>query len=401
MSRKNEGKAAGGKKAGRTGLLENGMIWFGAGISIAEIITGTYFAPLGFGKGLAAIFLGHLIGCSLLFAAGFIGGKSRRSAMDTVKMSFGLKGSILFAALNVIQLIGWTSIMIYDGALAADGVFGGLSWLWAPLIGLLIIVWLLIGLKNLGKLNAAAMTGLFALTAALSYIIFSRSSGQSAGPAYEPLSFGAALELSIAMPLSWLPLISDYTCEAEKPLKASLVSASVYGLVSCWMYMIGMGSAILTGESDIAQIMLKSGLGAGALIIVILSTVTTTFLDAYSAGMSAESIHPKFDAKKFAIAVTLFGTAAALLFPMDNISNFLYFIGSVFAPMIAILTVDFFILKKDRSGQALDLMNLLIWLMGFGFYRLMMHYDTPCGSTILSMAVTVLLSLLLHFIRGS
>lgn len=50
----------------RTSLWENGLIWFGAGVSIAEILTGTYLAPLGFGKGLAAILLGHFIGCFML-----------------------------------------------------------------------------------------------------------------------------------------------------------------------------------------------------------------------------------------------------------------------------------------------------------------------------------------------
>ena len=98
----------------RTGLFENGLIWFGAGVSIAEILTGTYLAPLGMGKGLAAIIVGHIIGCLMLFLAGVIGGKVRKSAMETVKMSFGQKGSILFAVLNVLQLVGWTAIMIYD-----------------------------------------------------------------------------------------------------------------------------------------------------------------------------------------------------------------------------------------------------------------------------------------------
>ena len=92
----------------RTGLFENGLIWFGAGVSIAEILTGTYLAPLGMGKGLAAILIGHIIGCLMLFLAGVIGGRVRKSAMETVKMSFGQKGSILFAVLNVLQLVGWT-----------------------------------------------------------------------------------------------------------------------------------------------------------------------------------------------------------------------------------------------------------------------------------------------------
>ena len=76
----------------RTSVYENGLIWFGAGVSIAEIITGTYFAPLGFGKGLLAVIIGHIIGCTMLFLAGLIGGRTRRSAMETVKMSFGSKG---------------------------------------------------------------------------------------------------------------------------------------------------------------------------------------------------------------------------------------------------------------------------------------------------------------------
>ena len=105
----------------RTSVFSNGLIWFGAGVSLAEILTGTYFAPLGFGKAMAAILLGHLIGGLMMFAAGMIGAKERKSAMETVKMSFGEKGSLLFAVLNVLQLVGWTAIMIYDGALAADG----------------------------------------------------------------------------------------------------------------------------------------------------------------------------------------------------------------------------------------------------------------------------------------
>lgn len=58
----------------RTSLFENGLIWFGAGISIVEILTGTYFAPLGFSKGITAIIVGHIIGCFMLFLAGVIGG---------------------------------------------------------------------------------------------------------------------------------------------------------------------------------------------------------------------------------------------------------------------------------------------------------------------------------------
>ena len=374
----------------RTGLFENGLIWFGAGVSIAEILTGTYLAPLGMGKGLAAILIGHIIGCLMLFLAGVIGGRVRKSAMETVKMSFGQKGSILFAVLNVLQLVGWTAIMIYDGALAADGVMHTGRWIWCLVIGVLIILWIVIGITNLGKINTVAMAALFLLSLILSKVIF--AGGGAGAPSDDSMTFGAAVELAVAMPLSWLPLISDYTREAEKPFTATLVSVVVYSLVSIFMYMIGMGAAIFTGEYDIAQIMLKTGFGVVGLLIIVFSTVTTTFLDAYSAGVSSVSISSRIKEKWAAIVVTVIGTVAAIVYPMDNITNFLYLIGSVFAPMIAVQVADYFLLKKaDAEKSAFQWRNLIVWLIGFVIYRVLMHVDTPVGNTLPDMVITVIL----------
>ena len=395
-----------------TSLFENGLIWFGAGLSIAEILTGTAFAPLGFGKGILAVIIGHIIGCLMLFCAGVIGGKERKSAMDTVTMSFGTDGSKFFAFLNVLQLVGWTSIMIYDGALAANGIFNTGNWVWCLVIGALIILWIVIGITNLGKINTVAMAALFILTIIMCKVIFfSDASGVKISG--DSMSFGAAVELAVAMPLSWLPLISDYTKEAKEPIKATFVSTIVYGIVSCWMYIIGMGAAIFTGESDVAQIMVKAGLGIVGLLIVVFSTVTTTFLDAYSAGISSETIFSKsagknvditgevkntavfFTAKKssvISIIVTVIGTVAAILFPMDDITDFMYLIGSVFAPMIAIQIADYFILKSDKSSKKADITNAVIWVIGFILYRYLMTVDIPVGNTLPDMAVTIVIA---------
>ena len=186
------------------------------------------------------------------------------------------------------------------------------------------------------------------------------------------------------------PLISVYTRDAEKPTQATWVSV----LCGRWMYVIGMGAAIFTGEYDIAVIMVKAGLGIAALVILVFSTVTTTFLDAWSAGISAESLSAKLNGKKTAIAVTVIGTAAAILFPMDDITGFLYLIGSVFAPMIAVQIADHFILHRDRFAVAADARNLVIWLVGFIAYRLLMGVDTPVGYTLPDMVLTVVLCLL-------
>ena len=376
----------------KTSSFQNSLIWFGAAVSIAEILTGTYFAPLGFTKGLLAILVGHVIGCAMFFFAGLIGGRTGRSAMGTVELSFGRIGCLFFAALNVLQLVGWTAIMIYDGALATNTVLGIGKWVWCLVIGGLIVVWIAVGIKNLGWINKIAMAALFILSIVLCVVVFRGGTPVTAPD--DSLSFGAAVELAVAMPLSWLPLISDYTREAEKPFAATLSSTLTYGVVSCWMYVIGMGAAIFTGEYDIAVIMVKAGLGIAALIILVFSTVTTTFLDAWSAGISAESLSAKLNGKKTAIAVTVIGTAAAILFPMDDITNFLYLIGSVFAPMIAVQIADHFILHRDRFAVAADARNLVIWLVGFIAYRLLMGVDTPVGYTLPDMVLTVVLCLL-------
>ena len=333
----------------RTSIFENGLIWFGAGVSLAEILTGTYFASLGFSTGLLAIIIGHIIGCGMMFFAGFIGGKTRKSAMETVKMSFGSTGALLFAVLNILQLVGWTAIMIYDGSLAAAGIFNIANWVWPVIIGGLIIIWILVGIENLGKINTVAMAALFILTLVLSFIIFGHGSLKPV--ANDGLTFGAAVELAVAMPLSWLPLISDYTREAKEPTKATWASVIVYGLVSCWMYVIGMGISIFTG-------------------------------------------------KWIAIAATVIGTIGAIVYPMDDITDFLYLIGSVFAPMIAVQIADFFILHQDFSRKSVCIQNMLVWVVGFIAYRWLMGVDTILGNTLPDMVITIILSVIVSLLFG-
>ena len=173
----------------KTSSFQNGLIWFGAAVSIAEILTGTYFAPLGFTKGLLAILLGHVIGCAMFFFAGLIGGRTGLSAMGTVELSFGRIGCLFFAALNVLQLVGWTSIMIYDGALATNTVLGIGKWVWCLVIGGLIVLWIAIGIKNLGWVNKIAMAALFILSIVLCVVVF--RGGTPVTTPDDSLSFGA------------------------------------------------------------------------------------------------------------------------------------------------------------------------------------------------------------------
>ena len=204
--------------------------------------------------------------------------------------------------------------MIITGAAATNAILPWGTAVWSLVIGVLIILWLVLGYSNLTRLNLVAVALLFCLTIWLSFIIFDPSSAVAGALQLtedQGLSFGAAVELAAAMPLSWLPLVSDYTRTAKRPVAATVVSTLTYTIVSIWMYIIGLGSAIYAGETDIAAVMLKTGLGLWPLLIIIFATVTTTYLDAFSAGVSFVSIFPKLSEKTTAISLTVLGIVLA------------------------------------------------------------------------------------------
>ncbi len=62
--------------------------------------------------------------------------------------------------------------MIYDGAPAIGGIFDVGRWVWCLVIGVLIIVWIVVGITYLGWLNKITMAALFVLTLVLCKVIF-------------------------------------------------------------------------------------------------------------------------------------------------------------------------------------------------------------------------------------
>ena len=374
------------------------MIWFGAALSIAEIMTGTYLAPLGLTQGLYAIILGHIIGGVLLFGAGLIGGRLRQGSMNTTAFSFGPLGAKGFAFLNMLQLIGWTSIMIYDAMLALQELAPLSPIIWTITIGALVILWLFIGLHNTGYIQAIVSVLLLGLTLYMGAHMISQWPSEGILLTSGNMSFIAALELSIAMPLSWLPLISDYTRESKKPFSTSLTSATVYTVTSIVMYTLGLSAAIFGGGDSIITIMMNAGLGLAGLIVIIFSTVTTTFMDAYSAGVSSTTIYKSASSKGIAVVVTIVGTIAAILYPMDDITDFLYLIGSVFAPMIAILLADYFINRQQVQTISAYLVRGLIWVVSVGLYHYMLHSESTIGATLPAFTTAFFITAIVGFI---
>lgn len=385
--------------------VSQGLLWFGAAISLAEILTGAGLASLGLTNGIIAIIIGHIIGCAILFLAGLIGAKSKLSAIESTRISFGKFGSYGFSLLNILQLVGWTAVMIINGAKAINVVtIKAFNFqneiMWCILIALLMSIWIVIGFEKLSKVNKIAINLLFVFVVILGIVVF-KSNITTKFDSSQTISFGAAIELSIIMPLSWLPLISDYTRNSKYEVKGTFFSSIGYFVGSCFMYIIGLGGALFAGTSDISQILMSAGLPIIALIIVVFSTVTTGFLDVYSAAISFVNINKKANDKLVSVIVCIIGFVMAITIPTSKYEPFLYLIGSVFAPLFAIMITDYFVIKNDKLeiNKLFDFKNIIIWVLGVALYRMFLNMDTIYGSTLPVMIIISIVCIVVNYFK--
>ncbi|MBR6318735.1 MAG: cytosine permease [Fibrobacter sp.] len=399
----------------RTGLFSNGIIWFGVAISVSEIEAGIEIgAASAPGSLWLPLILGHVLGGILLFFVGLIGARVRLNAMETTSSTFGKYGSRFFAALNVFQLLAWVAVLNAQGASALAGLNLPISFpLTCVILAVLIAIWVFVGLKRSANVTTVVMAALAILLAVLTVKLFgvgatgalasgTTVAGVAAGAAAGSvalLGFWNIFEISIAMPISWLPVISDYTKDVENPVKATAVSAAAYTFASLWMYIIGIEIAGIGANNNIAQAILLAGLGIPGIIIVVLSTVTTNFLAANSAGESSKAIYGKINPKVAGVVVSLLSAALAISGIMEHYISFLYLIASVFAPMAAVLLVSFYFAKvgavdaRENSARTASLgfwlWNLFSWLAGFVVYQVAERLDSvPLGPTLLAVIVS-------------
>ena len=378
----------------RTGIFTNAVIWFGVAISVSEIEAGTQIAT---GAPVNSVWiplvLGHLIGGILLFFVGLIGARVRMNAMQTTTTTFADKGSKFFAALNVMQLVAWIAVLNAQGATALIGLNLPISFpATCIILAALIALWVYAGLQRTSKITTAVMLVLTALLVVLSFkfLLINPNSGSSS-LAGNSLGFWNIFEISIAMPISWLPVISDYTKDAENPVKATAVSAAAYTAASLWMYVIGIEVAGM-GAANIAQAILITGLGTPGVIVLVLSTITTNFLAANSAGESAKAIYSKLNPKIVGVVVSAMSAALAISGIMNHYIGFLYLISSVFAPMAAVLLVSFY-LDENPDDSGTWKWNLFSWFSGFAVYQAATMFDSIfLGPTLLAVIVSAALA---------
>jgi putative hydroxymethylpyrimidine transporter CytX len=409
------------------------LLWAGASISLAEIWAGSLVVPLGLGLGLWAILLGHLIGNTPFALGGLIGSRWGIPSMVSVRPSFGIRGSYFAAALNVIQLVGWTAVMLIVCGQAADAIskFYGFSNLplWIILSGVITTLWAVVGHRFWKWLQRISVFVLLVLCIVMTYIVFQEYGWGmlSQVSRKRDFPFMVGMDLVISMPISWLPLVSDYSRFAKDSKKSFWGTWIGYFMISSWMYLIGLMATLATQSPDpsgvVMNLMLKFGWAIPALIIVLFSTFTTTFLDIYSTAISGLNIFPKLGERTGICIGGVLGMIVAIIFPaLLNYEHFLLFIGAMFCPLFGIVLVDYFFVRRGaidledlykREGKywfskGINPLAILAWVIGFviylGFSPMLMEkvlqvkatFPWPLGSSLPSM---ILAGLIYWFLR--
>jgi len=334
------------------------LLWAGAAVSLAEIWAGGILVPMGYITGLIVILLGHIIGNTPLALGGIIGSQWGIPTMVSTRPAFGVRGSYIPSVLNIFQLIGWTAVMVWIGGQTAATFTKGSTFytprFWIVVLGVVTTLWALVGHRFWKWLHRIAVTALVILCLIMTYLVFKeygisqllkvRSTGN--------LPFMVGLDYVLIMPISWLPLVCDYSRYAKNDSSSFWGTWIGYFLVSSWMYFIGLSAALATKsptpESMVLGVMVSFGLVVPAMIIVLFSTFTTTFLDIYSTSVSALNIYSKLGEKKGVILGGALGTIMALIFVgyPGTYAHFLEIIGYIFCPLFGIVLTDYFFTRK-------------------------------------------------------
>jgi putative hydroxymethylpyrimidine transporter CytX len=376
------------------GFTAHFLLWFGAAVSVAEMLAGGFLAELGFARGMTANLLGHLAGTVILVLAGLAAFRQREPAVRSMRASLGARGSWLVSGLNVLQLVGWTAVMVFEGGHALSGLGASLGFALsqnaaALILGGGIALWAAAGVTGMRTVNVAAAGLLLVLCTILGVRLFGQPMPVVAPP--PPGAFGRGFELACVMPLSWFPLIGDYACRAKNARSAWLAPLLGYFSGSCLMYGLGLAGALTSGSPEPTAIMLAAGFGSLALVVIALSTITTTFLDVFSAAVSTANVAPRTSLRLAAVGFTVLGTLLASVLPVERYIDFLLLVGSLFAPLAGLFLADAYLLKADRRALTLDLPAMASWAAGFVFYRLVMNASLPVGPTLTAVVFTALL----------
>lgn len=383
-------------------FFDNSALWFSLGTGLLVMQMGSFLSGGIFGRdAILAIFVGSVLGSLIL---GLVAARGQESGLNSAQIMTQTMGSS-FAALpiilNIIQLFGWTAfefVIMSEGLIAILSknfglkidesaarmvfavIFSGLMiyLLSKPMTGIVRKIVSKIALP-LVVISLLWLSVQFAQKVNLSEILTSSQKGE--------MGVFSAIDLVIAMPISWLPLVCDYS-RFGKTKNAAFGGTFVgYIIANVWCY--GLGFIIAASpdkaESFVATILLAQG-GLIALGLILFDEFDNAYGDAYSASVSVGTLLPKIGEKMGGkIIIALSGAAAAFL-PMHGLEPFLIILSSVFIPLFGV------ILGSKLKEQKVNFANFGIWLIGVAIYHAILKLAPQYGAAIPTLFITFVLS---------
>jgi nucleobase:cation symporter-1, NCS1 family len=341
------------------------VLWGDLGIGLLVLLAGSFLVPaLSLGQALGAIAVGTVIGVALLAVTGVVGSRTGLPTMVCLRAALGVRGSYLATGLNVVQLLGWTVFELVIMGHAANAVVRALTgldaaWLWVVLFGGAVIALGLWGPVAVVRewLTKFALAAVIVTTGWLTGQVLARADLRAlwAAPPAGGLSFWAAVDIVIAMPISWLPLVCDYSRFARSPKSAFWGTALGYGVANVWFYALGALMVLVVRASQEPKAFVEAlALLAGPLILLVLLADETdeAWADLYSCAVSIQNAFPRAPVRSLVWGLGGASVLLALLFDATRYEDFLFLIGAVFVPIFGVLAADFFLLRGGRYDPA-------------------------------------------------
>lgn len=380
--------------------LAVGLLVMQAGV----LLTSPYYLNLNIYSAIIISVIGSVIGSLMLALAGVVGSRHGVPTMVSLRPAFGKIGSYIPSLLNIIQLIGWTTfefIIMGEAATALTGeILGGYTRVfWITILG----VWCYL-LASFGPLAVIrqwmekfAIWLVYITTLYLSIQVFTNPvlwSGNMGGGGGNLL---LALDLVVAMPISWMPLVSDYNRFSKNERQAFIGTLAGYTAANSIFYLLGAALILIYPGEDVVYSIALLLFGSLALLVILVDETDNAFADIYSAAISIQNILPKISHRKLAFIITIMSLLSSYLIPITKYEVFLLLIGASFIPIFAVLITDYFILRKTYSyldwdsydkAPKLRFSSIISWIIGFTAYNYLV--TTYLGGTIPTFIVTMI-----------
>jgi len=383
------------------GLLDYFALWSSLGVGLLVLLAGTLLVPgLGLREALAAIVIGTLVGNLLLALAGVIGSRTAVPTMVLLRPALGVRGSYLPTVLNVVQLIGWGSFEIFIMAQAANGISKVLfgyenvvvwAFAFAAFCTLLAIGGPLVVVRR--WLERFAIWLVYLSTAYLTWYLITQFDLAAifARPGDGSLGFWLAVDLVIAMPVSWLPLVADYNRFARRPGPAFWGTYAGYFVANVWFYALGALFVLTLNTTDLVPAVMSLAGGWAALLLLLVDETDNAFANIYSTAVSLQNILPRARQRWLAVLIGAICFLVAVNVNVVQYESFLFLIGAFFVPLFGVLAADYYIVRR-RQYQIDELYRergpywyrrgvnwwaVAAWLAGFIAYQWIVPTEIP------------------------